>query len=148
MKMKKTVFLMLAVSISLMACGTANTEAPGMQKAGAETTVVYSLEANDVSFDKNGAVTVDAGDVTLLLREEIIDEENVSTEDFIEGGIEEQIEFTTAEPEMTRRDGTTVVADEYLFRSLESGTDIDLKITEDLRSRLQLDTCNLTIHVK
>lgn len=114
---------------------------------------IYSVEVNGQSVQPNGIVEMDAGDLKIVLVEQTTVLSSVTTEIFnagkISGNYYDHLEIIGIQPSNTYiTDGTTVQGMVYEFIDMQKGTIVKLKLTEELKERLDLETNTIIIKIK
>lgn len=114
---------------------------------------IYSIEVNGKSIQPNGIVEIDAGDLKIILVEQTTVLSSVTREIFnagkISGSYYDQLTIIGRQPSNTyMTDGTVVTGMVYEFHDMQKGTIVKLKLTEELKGRLELETDTIIIKVK
>ncbi|RFB18682.1 hypothetical protein DZB84_00030 [Bacillus sp. HNG] len=114
--------------------------------------VIYELQINGESIPKNGQVTIPTGNIEILLVQKGLGYEFLPP-GWVEKGmisgnyIEHILNFDTSNWTPTGMDGTVNTAQGYLKTDAKAGEHFSFNITDELKSRLKIDTNLIQIEV-
>ncbi|RKQ13765.1 hypothetical protein [Ureibacillus endophyticus] len=114
----------------------------------------YELSVNQTPLTSNGKMEVEPGEVDVMLTFWMTPHYNVLSDEWYQKGMISGDYFSHIEKvepdngEVIYADGANVTAQGYKFTNMQSGSKISLKISEELRERLSLDTNEIEILVK